>query len=337
MPLTSRNALTQIRLAVVLPVYNDWAALTALVPMLDRAFAPLGVALGVYVVDDGSTEPMNFEPPDRLEAIERIEVLHLICNVGHQRAIAVGLADIASRGVCDYVLVMDSDGEDLPTEATSLLAAARAEPDFGGAFVAQRSRRSEGLLFRSYYRVYKALFRLLVGRTIDFGNFSLLPASALNRLVHSPDLWNHYPAAVVKSRLPLRRVPTRRGVRLAGRSTMNVVGLVALGLSAISVFSDVVFVRILVVSLVWSALAALGLFAVVVVKVVFSDLAIPGWATTAGGILAIILVQALTFSTIATFLNLSARSNALTVPAREAERYVERRETLLAPLTAALP
>lgn len=315
------------RLAVVLPVYNDWAALSALLPMLDRAFAPLGAVLDVCVVDDGSIEPPAIRFDSEFAAIERIEVLRLICNVGHQRAIAVGLADVASRGECDYALVMDSDGEDRPDEAAALLVAARAQPEFAGAFVAQRHRRSEGLVFRAYYQLYKALFRALVGRAIDFGNFSLLPASALNRVVHSPDLWNHYPATLVKSRLPLRRVATRRGVRLAGRSTMNLVALVALGLSAISVFSDVVFVRILVVSLAWSAIAALGLVGVILVKI-FSTLAIPGWATTAGGILAIILVQALTFSTIATFLSLSARSNVLIVPARDAARYIETRRTL---------
>jgi polyisoprenyl-phosphate glycosyltransferase len=326
------------RVAIVIPVYNDWEAVSALLPMIDRAFADAAAEVRVFVVDDGSTQTAAIDPraTASLTTIAAVEVLHLICNVGHQRAIAVGLADIARAGVCDYAIVMDSDGEDRPEDAAALLAAALAKPEFSGAFVARRARRSEGFTFKAYYQLYKLLFRLLSGQTIDFGNFSLLPASALNRLVHSPDLWNHFPASVVKSKIPVQRIPTDRGTRLAGRSSMNVVGLVALGLSAMSVYSDVVFVRILIASLGLSLLAALGLIGVVFVKL-FSALAIPGWATTAGGILAIILVQALTFSTIAAFLNLSGRSNALTIPARDAAGYVERREYVVGTVAAAVP
>ena len=50
-----------------------------------------------------------------------LQILHLQRNIGHQKAIAVGLAYIKENLACDKVLVMDSDGEDKPEDAAALL------------------------------------------------------------------------------------------------------------------------------------------------------------------------------------------------------------------------
>ena len=46
-------------LVVLLPVFNDWAALGKLLGGLDRALASSGIEADVLVVDDGSTEPFD--------------------------------------------------------------------------------------------------------------------------------------------------------------------------------------------------------------------------------------------------------------------------------------
>ncbi|MDB5029135.1 MAG: glycosyl transferase [Candidatus Eremiobacteraeota bacterium] len=317
-----------LRLAVVIPVFNDWESLSVLVPMLDEALAPLGPGVALYVVNDCSTRERDVVL-QRLRTIDSIAILHLVTNVGHQRAISIGIAEVVTTGRYSHVLVMDSDGEDLPGEAMRLIQAALNHAGGSAAtVVAQRRRRSEGIVFRAYYLVYKVLFRFLSGQTIDFGNFSLLPIAVATRLIHSSDTWNHFAASLVKTRTPLIRVPTTRGRRLAGRSTMNLVSLVTLGLSAISVYSEAVFVRMLLTSLVLLSGAFAGVLAVIAIRL-FTSFAIPGWATTAGGLLGIILMQALTLSTIASFLALSARSGVFAVPALDAARFVERREIVV--------
>jgi hypothetical protein len=326
-----------VRLAVVIPVYNDWDAFLALAPTLDEAFAAVALHAAIVTVDDGSTKQVPVDAKERLRglrAIDAVEVLHLVANVGHQRAIAIGLATVVARDAYSHMLVMDADGEDRPPDAVRLVECAAAESSDGAAaFVAQRGRRSEGAAFQAGYVLYKMLFRFLSGQVIDFGNFSLLTAPAARRLVHMAETWNHFAAALLKARIPLRRIPTSRGHRLAGRSSMNVVSLVTLGLSAISVYSEAVFVRLLLGSLALSATALIGLIAVVVIRV-FTALAIPGWATTAGGFFGIILVQAVTLSAIATFLALSARSAVTVGPAIDAAKYVERTEVLAGPGSA---
>src|SRR5262249_2232705 len=148
-------------------------------------------------VDDGSTVPFDLasiDLPDR-SSIRRVEVLELALNLGHQRAIAVGLVDVAGRADLDGVIVMDCDGEDRPSDAAVLLAASGERP--GQIVFAHRSRRSETRVFKIGYFIYKLAFRLLIGHWVSFGNFSVLPAWAVKRLVYMPDLWNNLPSALL--------------------------------------------------------------------------------------------------------------------------------------------
>jgi hypothetical protein len=64
---------------------------------------------------------------------------------------------------------------------------------------------------------------------------------------------------------------------------MNFVSLIVHGLGAMSVFSDIVFTRILFASLISLVAVAPGLCSIVGIRL-FTDLAVPGWATNIFGI-----------------------------------------------------
>jgi hypothetical protein len=93
-------------------------------------------------------------------------------------------------------------------------------------------------------------------------------------------------------------------------------------MSAISVYGDRVFVRLIVFASALAAAAVAGLSTVVAVRLL-TNLAIPGWATMVAGFLALILVQALMFMASLTFLGLSSRQQAPFVPARDYGLYVD--------------
>jgi predicted anti-sigma-YlaC factor YlaD len=117
-------------------------------------------------------------------------------------------------------------------------------------------------------------------------------------------------------------IPISRGTRIAGTSRMNFVALVSHGLSAISVFGDIVGVRLLIGALAGSLLAGLGMVLVVMIRF-FTDRAIPGWASYATGTLAIIAIQMITIATSFTFFVLSNRTNLGFVPLRDYSLFVE--------------
>ena len=113
---------------ILIPVFNDWESLRLLVPAIDRALAAAGRSARVLVVDDGSTlEPPGEFPEWEFRAVERVDSLSLRRNLGHQRALAIGMAYVERRIHPDAVVVMDGDGEDAPEDVPRLLDRLEAE------------------------------------------------------------------------------------------------------------------------------------------------------------------------------------------------------------------
>jgi glycosyltransferase involved in cell wall biosynthesis len=303
-------------LIILMPVYNDWGALSVLLPALERELNVHGLRAEVLMVDDGSTVPaLPILGENSYTAIQSVDILSLRRNLGHQRAIAVGLSYIEANRPCRAVVVMDCDGEDDPRDVPRLVHACLANEDHKIIFAA-RTRRAEGLAFKLFYHLYRLVHFMLTGVKVRVGNFSVIPWPVLKRLVAVSELWNHYAAAVYKARLPIALVPTRRGIRLEGRSHMNLVALVVHGLSAMAVFGDRIGVRLLIVVSAVMVLAAGALIGVFSIRL-FTNLAIPGWATYASGILLVILIQMLLVILVFAFGILSARDSASFIPGRD--------------------
>ncbi len=318
-------------LLIITPVFNDWDSFGELLLQLDRAASAWNLAVDVIAIDDGSSQPPRVgKSVDALRNIGEVTVVTLAANLGHQRAIAVGLAHANRIAAHDLYLVMDSDGEDRPEDIATMLRLSDQNP--GSVVVAKRAQRSESWRFRAFYKVYKSLFRLLTGRVIDFGNFCLIPGSQLGRVAHMAELWNHFAGALVRSKIPLEGTDTVRGTRYAGQSTMNFVSLVVHGLSAISVFSDFMFVRLLVGSLIVAAVPVL-VSAVAVLLRFSTDLAIPGWTTNIAGFAALALLQILTLLVTSVFVSLSGRSGFPFLPAIHALTYIKEMTCLRSPNT----
>jgi len=308
---------------VLIPVFNDWQATGLLLQQLERELSLHQLQVRVLLIDDASTEkppagwPANVVTP---AACTRIDILELRRNLGHQRALAIGLAYVHAHEPCQAVVIMDGDGEDAPSDVPRLLEHFRKH-DGRKIVFARRTERSESLAFRFFYKVYRLLFQAMTGQSINVGNFSILPFEAVDRLVAVTEMWNHYASAVFKARLAHDSIPTRRAARLAGQPRMNFVALVIHGLSAIAAYGDVVGVRMLLASLLVIAATVTGLLTVVGIRVA-TDLAIPGWATNAFGLLLILLFQAIMGSVLFIFIILSNRQGANFLPVRDYGYFV---------------
>lgn len=308
-------------LAIVIPSHNDWHCLRLLIPRIDGVLAGCGCSASLVIVDDGSTELAPHDLAGPLRAIEAIQIVRQRINLGHQRSIAVGLCHAHRNLDFQRLLVMDGDGEDRPEDIPVLLR--RCESGGSAKIIfAERGFRQATPLFRLSYLIYRGMFRLLTGENIRFGNFSLIPLGLLRRVISSPDLWNHYAVGLLKSRLPIDRIPCDRGNRLSGDSKMHLTTLVIHGLSAMSVYNELIGARAFLAFAGLSAFClALGLIAVGVKFL--TALAIPGWATYSVGLSLTISLQAFTLSIFFIFLTLHSRSAATIIPEREFEQFIE--------------
>ncbi len=280
------------KLVVITPVFED-AEVAA------RLYGNIAEVLGrdtrIVAVDDGSVR----EPLPRSAIADAGlggAIIRLKRNVGHQRAIAVGLNYVADQLPGATAVVMDSDGEDVPATIPHLLEPlASADID---VVVARRQQRQESFAFQAFYLVYRVIFWLLSGRRIRFGNFMALKPAAVRRLAGMPELWIHVASSVLMSRLRIANSPIDRGQRYAGRSKMNFSSLVLHGVRALMVFAEDVLVRVCIVC------AGIACFSVAMIALtLFLKLigfATPGWFSVALGILILVLLQtgALTLMTL---------------------------------------
>jgi hypothetical protein len=241
-------------------------------------------------VDDGSEkEPAT---PSMLKNTNTCGyIISLSKNVGHQQAIAVAFDAIQPKILkAKKIVVMDADGEDDPAAVELLLRA--LEKNRYDVVAAKRGTRKEGWLFKLFYWLYKFLFLLLTGRTLNFGNFMALTDVALKKIARNPTSKIHLAGTVLASGLKVKAIEVNREKRFFGQSKMRITSLVRHGIAALTIFLPDILVRIALSSFfIFAVSIASGLIAIVL-KI--TNNASPGWLTSVIGFLVVMIIQAFT-------------------------------------------
>lgn len=291
-----------LKTVVVTPVYNDWESFQFLVNELYKVSSLQEWTIEkIIAVNDGSSElieDLNFSSKIP------VTILYLNNNMGHQRAISIGLSYLEDNvHEVDNVIVMDCDGEDRPIDIDKLIISLQDNSSKKIIF-AKREKRSEGFVFKFFYNIYKFIFFALTTQKLDFGNFSCIPKQYLSKVVSIPEIWNHYSGGIIKSKIPYVAVGTDRGNRYHGVSKMNFQNLVLHGLSSISIYLDVVSVRLLFASFFSASIAIFGLL-FIGFMVFFIDVVIPDWSSfvALGLLIVLVIVILITFLTLLFQLN----------------------------------
>lgn len=307
-----------MKIYIVIPVFNDWESLDILIPMIEMELSKMSfITLSFLIVNDCSpiAAPLTF-----LEKFKNVQILDLQRNLGHQKAIAIGLAYLDEHKTLDAAIVMDADGEDRAEDLPLLIQ--KSLKDCDKIIFAQRSKRRESFWFQFFYQIYKLLFVAFTGKYISFGNFSIIPQKALSKLVYVSEIYNHFSGGVIRSKLPYTSIPIERGKRLRGESKMNFSSLVLHGLSAVSVMLDMVAVRLLLFSGGLMSCCLLGILFVLGIKYM-TDMAIPGWASSVLIGLVIILMQSFLLAMLLIFIVLTERTKKTFLPARDYKDFVK--------------
>ena len=306
---------------ILTPTFDDWDSVFELLAQLDGVLKKDGRKASVVVVDDGS--PVFADSLDfsgfKFSAISDVEIITLTRNIGNQRALSIGIGYIAKNRTCQTLVIMDSDLEDQPKYVPQLIVESRKT---GNEIVfAERTRRSEGTMFKVFYSIYKSLYKALTGMPISIGNFSAVPGRLVKRIANISEIWSHFPAGIMRARVPFRAIPATRGQRIKGESKMNLVALVVHGLSGFTVHADIVGVRILLATLGMGTVILAVLFLVIAKRFVF-DFFVIGWTSLVIIILGIAVIQAFMAAVFLAFLILSGKNQRVIIPGVDFTKYI---------------
>ena len=111
-----------LKFLILMPVYNDMSIAKLLIKEIDAVLDNQKLSTSIILINDGSTDSIKEEYLTKpLNNISFVDIINLERNIGHQRAIAVGLTKVYENYLCDAVLVMDADGEDKPEDIPRLI------------------------------------------------------------------------------------------------------------------------------------------------------------------------------------------------------------------------
>jgi len=311
-----------MQVLVLMATYNDWESIVLLLPRIDKELKSLNAYGKIVIIDDCSSSIEKCEKVGQLKYsnIYSVEVVELYRNLGHQRALATGMAYCSTLDPVDYIVVMDSDEEDDPTCIPKLIAACKSTNDIKVIF-AERTERSEGVLFKFFYIIYQSLYKMLSGLKISFGNYSVIPWRQLIRVVHIAELWSHYPGSIMKAKIPLASIPTKRGVRSVGTSRMNFSNLVLHAFGGFSVHVEIIATRILLLSVILGCVIVSCGVGVLGLRM-FTNFAVIGWTSQILMLLIILVFQMAVAAMVLKFLVISIRMQYPMIPFYEYKKFV---------------
>ena len=225
---------------ILIPIFNDWRSVFKLLENIDLQLDGWDANVSVIIINDASTEK-RIDNTIVFKNFSSIKIINMKKNRGHARCIATGLKYINEKENFDYVIPMDGDGEDLPSEIGPILCKAYDNP--GRAITGNRVKRSEGFVFRLCYTAHKYLTFMLTGQLIKFGNYSCLPKFAVEKMIKEPATWSSFSGSLTKLENIRLSISSTRGKRYFGPSKMSFINLIKHSFSIIAVFKKTFLIR----------------------------------------------------------------------------------------------
>ncbi|WP_417195931.1 glycosyltransferase [Bizionia sp.] len=261
------------KIAILLPCFNESSGIDILTNQLVTELEKLPFLFELIYIDDGSLDDTKARIQNLKIASPTINtvLLALKFNMGHQKAIQQGLIYAHSKNF-DNVIIMDADGEDDPAAIQELLK--HTDKDLVQVI---RGKRNENWRFKFFYRLYQSLFKVVIGKRLNFGNFCMMSPKLVNTATENSFV--HLAAFLDNQKCYKTQVKWDRNQRISGESKM---GFKNLFYHAVNSFVEnaqsllFVFIK-LCMFLIFGILILTGF---ILYKKYVIDVAVPGWSST---------------------------------------------------------
>ncbi|MBP1464756.1 glycosyltransferase family 2 protein [Candidatus Chloroploca sp. M-50] len=262
-----------VELSLVIPAFNEAQNLPTLYQRIIAALDPLGLSYEIIFVNDGSRDQTLALLQEMARQDERVLVVDLARNFGHQVAISAGMD--YSHG--QAVAIMDADLQDPPEILPAFIAKWREGYEVVYAIREQRKEcMLKQLAYLSFYRILKRIAQIDI--PLDAGDFCVMDRRVVDILNGMPER-NRFVRGI-RSWVGFRQtgLAYERHARYAGKPKYTISKLIYLALDGLVSFSYIPLRMISIAGLIVSLLSILIAIGYAIQRLTIG-LSPPGFAT----------------------------------------------------------
>lgn len=261
-------------LSLIVPCYNEAEVLPMLRSQMSGWLGECGVDWEVVLINDGSSDETLDHLVEWAEVENRIKVLHLARNFGHQTAVTAGLD--AARG--DAIVIIDADLQD-PLDAIHQMLE-RYREGYDVVYGQRLSREGESRGKRWSAWLFYRFMRLFVHSDLppDVGDFRLVSKRFAHALLRMRETHRFLRGMIAWAGYPQCAVRYHRSARAAGQTKYPLRRMLSLALTASLSFSPAPIRAVLAIGFaLWFLGVGYGLLAVG--RVILGLYVVPGWTS----------------------------------------------------------
>ena len=261
-------------ISVVIPVYNEEAVIPELIGRTTKALEQLTKEYELIIVDDGSTDNTLSLLKTYHQENNKIKILQLSRNFGHQAAYTAGMTKANGK----FIGLMDGDLQDPPelfTKMYSILTQDKADVVYGKR-TGKINFRGRSVLTHWFHKGFKNISELEDMENV--GNFSMMNRTALEAMLAFSEKTRYLPGIRRFIGYKQEFVEYEREERNIGQSKMKLGQLISLSSDAIFSFSKLPIKICLYLGIIGVVVFFLAGLYTLVAK--FAGFAIPGWSST---------------------------------------------------------
>lgn len=224
---------SRVDISIVSPVYKAESLISNLVIQIRHAIKPLNENFEILLIEDGSPDK-SWEQIEKLcLQFPEIRGIQLSRNFGQHHAISAGLS--LARGA--WIVVMDCDLQDQPSEIPKLLKKAREGYD---VVLARRVLRQDGFFKKLSSIIFYHVLSWLTGMKHDptIANFGIYSRKVIDAINSMPESIRYFPTMVRWVGFQTTSVSVEHAKRKKGETSYNFKRLLNLALDICLAYSD---------------------------------------------------------------------------------------------------
>jgi undecaprenyl-phosphate 4-deoxy-4-formamido-L-arabinose transferase len=226
------EALENIQLSVVVPVYNEVESVESLIMKLSSALSPEFTSFEIICVDDGSTDGTAEKLKQLCSLESKLVYIRFRRNFGQHAAMYAGMA--RARG--ELVATIDADLQNNPVDIIKLTSQMDNETDIVCAY---RPSRKDPLSRKIPSRFLNYIAYIVTGVKLkDIGcSLRLYRKKVIDELVKYQELYATPHALINWLGFRMKEVEVSHTTRAYGKSKMNFISLMKMGYDILTGFS----------------------------------------------------------------------------------------------------